>query len=119
MATTNVFKRSYYSNKSDETPNRVVTFWVSRRRENGATIWSGGVTFGTHDDICTTVTAYDSKSWHATLNIATRATKRRDNETCKSLYATALTHTHTPDVLKEMGVYDAVLADSRNEVWHD
>lgn len=116
MATTHVFKTSYYS-KSNEAPNRVATFWVTRRRENGATIWSGGVTFGTHADGCTTVTAYDGKSWHATLNIAPRATKRRDNETCTSLYATALTHITTPDVLKDMGVYDAVLADANNRVW--
>lgn len=118
MATTHVFERSYYANNGSETPNRVVTFWANRTRENGATVWRGGVTFATHDGVCITTTAYDGVSWTAALNIAPRATKRRDNDACVSLYATALNNITTYDVLKDMGVYDAVLEDANNEVWN-
>lgn len=110
---TRIFETTYNSDVS----NHVATFWVNRRRENGATIWSGGVTFGTVSNGCTTATAYDGKSWTTALAMATRATKRRDNAACAALYETALTHVTTPDVLKDMGVYDAVLADANNRVW--
>lgn len=111
---TRIFETTYRSNK---TSTSVVTLWVNRRRENGATIWSGGVTFGTVSNGWTTTTAYDGKSWTTTLSMATRATKRRDNAACAALYETALTHVTTPDVLKDMGVYETVCADADSEVW--
>lgn len=111
---TKIYECTYYANDAS---NRVVTLWVNRRRENGATIWNGGVTYGTLSNGCATTTAYDGKSWTTTLNLATRATKRRDNAACETLYGLVLTHITTPDVLKEMGVYNAVCADADNRVW--
>lgn len=111
---TRIYERTYYS---DETPSRVATFWINRRRENGATVWNGGVTFGTHADGYTTTTAFDGKSWTTALSLATRATKRRDNAACATLYDLALTHITTPDVLKDMGVYEYVCFDSDNRTW--
>lgn len=117
MATKHVFERSYYNNNSDEPNNRVVTLWVNRRREDGFTVWTGGVTFGAIAEGWTTRTAYDGVSWTTEVAFSARATRRRDNAACATLYNLVLTHISTPDVLKDMGVYDAVCADADGRVW--
>lgn len=118
---TRVFERRYYGTTNDNGHN-VAEFWVSRERENGETVYTGGVSFGSrvdggHGYRVVRTKCFDGISFVTDLEYAPRASKKRDNSACKNLYTFAGTQDNVVAALEGMGVYGDVYDDSARKVW--
>lgn len=115
--TSKVFERRYYGTQMNNNGHDMATLWLERSRDNGNTVWSGGVTFAERTDYGYRTTVFDNVSWRTHLDTAPRACKRRDFAACKMLYTLAATDPDTRNALNGMCVYANVCADLESEVW--
>lgn len=115
---TMVYRKAYRGNVICNGHNAAI-FWVSRERENGRTVWRGGVTFGLCTDNVMSYRCFDSTSWKTTLQGAARASKTRDNAAVDMLHSIIFDNEQTVDELAQMNVYKDVYNDvmRNNGAW--